>query len=87
VNTATPSRKPVSQPARQHQQGGVDDRVAVQHPGQIAEVGLVQLAGDLRQGHVDDEQVQAGHDHPGADDQQDLTRLDGPAGPGRRLLA
>jgi hypothetical protein len=76
VKMATPSRKPVvlvSQPARENEQGRVDDRVAVQHPGQRAETGLTQVYRDLRQRDVHDEQVQAGHDHAGADDDQDLS--------------
>jgi len=73
----------VGQPAEEHEQRRVDDRVAVQDPGQRAQAGLVQVPGDLRQGHVDDEQVEAGHHHAGTHDQQDLA---GPQRPGRGTI-
>ena len=56
VNTATPSRKPllapvpVGQPAHQHEQRGVDDRVAVEHPGQVAQAAAAQVPRDRRAG-------------------------------------
>ena len=76
VKTATPNRKPWSRRCRsairpkKHEQGGVDDGVAVEDPGQVGHVGGPEVPGDVRQGHVHDEQVQAGQDDPGAHDGQ-----------------
>ena len=61
---------PVGQPAEEHQQRRVHDRVAVQHPGQLAQAGVAEVVGDLGQRHVHDEQVQAGQDHSRAHDGQ-----------------
>ena len=62
----------VGHPPEEDQQRGVDDGVAVEHPGQLAQVGRLEVSGDLGQRHVDDEQVEAGEDHPGAHDDQHL---------------
>ena len=62
----------VGQPPEEHQQGRVDDGVAVEHPGQLAQVRGLEVPGDLGQRHVDDEQVEAGEHHAGADDDQHL---------------
>ncbi len=64
----------VREPPEEHQQRRVDDGVPVEHPGQSAQVGRAEIAGDLRQGDVDDEQVEAGEDDAGAHDQQHLAR-------------
>jgi hypothetical protein len=58
------------QAAEQHQHRGIDDGVGVEHPGQIPQAALVQVARDVRQGHIDDEQVEAGQDDPGTHDHQ-----------------
>ena len=62
----------LGQPPEQHQEGGVDDRVAVQHPREVAEVPgpEVEVVPDLGQRDVDDEQVEAGEHHAGAHDRQ-----------------
>ena len=78
VKTATPEEEAavaavtVGQATEEDEQRGVDDGVPVEHPGQLAEVRGPEVPGDLGQGHVDDEQVEAGQDHPGADDDQHL---------------
>jgi hypothetical protein len=56
--------------AEEHQQRGVDDGVGVEHPGEVSQASLVQVPRDIGQGHVDDEQVEAGQDDPGAHDDQ-----------------
>jgi len=61
----------VGQPAEQHEQGGVHDRVRVQHPRQVPEAVGAEVPGHLRQRDVDDEQVEAGQHHAGADDHED----------------
>ncbi len=62
------------QAAEDDQQRRVHDRVAVEHPRELAEVALVEVAADVRQRDVDDEQVDAGEDDAGADDHEDLCR-------------
>ena len=87
VKMATPEQEavlapvPVGQPAHQDEQRGVDDRVAVEHPGQVAQAAAAQVPRDGGQGHVDDEQVQAGQHDAGADDDQDLARPAARPGP------
>ena len=56
----------VGEAPEEHQQRRVDDGVPVEHPRQLAQVRGVEVPGDLGQGHVDDEQVEAGQHHPGA---------------------
>ena len=60
----------LGQPPEQHEQRREGDRVAIEHPRQARE-RRVEVARHLRQGDVDDEEVEAGEDHPGAHDQQD----------------
>lgn len=48
--------------------------VPVEDPRQLAEVGGPEVPGDAGQGHVDDEEIQAGQYDPGADDDQHLAR-------------
>ena len=54
---------PVGPPARGHQHRREHDRVGVEHPGQRTQAGARVLLGDGREGQVDDEQVQARHEH------------------------
>ncbi len=78
----------VGEAPEEHQQRRVDDGVPVQHPGQLAQVRCLEVPGDLGQGHVDDEQVEAGQHHAGAGDDEHLAGgcvapvLGGPRGPG-----
>ena len=67
----------VGQPAEQHEQRRVDDRVAVQDPGQAAEAVGAEVPGHLWERDVDDEQVEAGQHHAGADDHEDQVGGDG----------
>ena len=62
----------VGEASEEDQQRRVDDRVPVEDPGQLAQVRGPQVPGDLRQGHVDDEEVEAGQDHSGASDDEHL---------------
>jgi hypothetical protein len=61
----------LGQPSEQHEQGGVDDRVGVEHPGQAGQIADPQFPRHVGQCHVDDEEVQAGQHDPGADDHED----------------
>ena len=63
----------VGEASEEDQQRGVDDGVPVEHPGQLAQVRGLEVPGDLGQGHVDDEEVEAGQDHSGAGDDEHLT--------------
>ena len=49
-----------------HEQRGEDDRVGVQDPGQRRQRGAGEVPLDLREGDVDDEQVEARHEDPDA---------------------
>jgi len=63
-------------PAEQDEQRRVDDRVRVQHPGQICH-GVpadVEIARHLRQRDVDDEQIEAREHDARADDHQHQLR-------------
>ena len=62
----------VGEPAEQHQQRGVHDRVRVEDPRHVSEpVGAdVEVHCHLRQRDVDDEQVEAREHDAGADDHQ-----------------
>ncbi len=62
----------VGEAAEEDQQRRVDDGVAVEDPRQLAQVRGVEIPGDLGQGHVDDEEVEAGQDHAGAHDHEHL---------------
>ena len=64
----------VGEASEEDQQRGVDDGVPVEDPGQLAQVRGPEVPGDLRQGHVDDEEVEAGQDHSGASDDEHLAR-------------
>ncbi len=78
VNSATPSRKltvaaiALGEPAEEHQQRGIDDRIAVQDPRQILEIGAAEIARDVGQRDIDDEQVEIGETDADADDRQHL---------------
>ena len=77
----------VGEASEEDQQRGVDDGVPIEHPGQLAQVRGLQISGDLRQGHVDDEEVEAGQDHSGASDDEHLTgSCLGPGGGGSGAL-
>ena len=62
----------VGQPPGRHEQGREDDRVAVQHPGELGEARAGEVRLDRRKGDVDDEEVEVGEKGPGGDDQQYL---------------
>ena len=53
---------PVGDPPGGDEQGGEDDRVAVQDPGEARQRGVVEGAREVGEGDVDDEQVEAGHE-------------------------
>src|SRR5579863_3891792 len=54
---------PVGPPPRRYQHRREHDRVGVEHPGQRAQAGGRVLPADVGERQVDDEQVQAGHEH------------------------
>ena len=60
----------VGQPSEEHEQGGVDDGVAVEHPGEVAESVGCAGHGDVGKRDIDDEQVEAGQHDAGADDRE-----------------
>ena len=75
---------PVGPPPGGHEHRGEDDRVAVEHPGQRAQAGARVLAADVGERQVDDEQVQAGHEHGQGQHAHDRGH---PAGAGARRRA
>ena len=68
------SREAFGQPATKYQQRRVNDGIAVQNPGQIPQIRVIKLLRDVRQRHIDDEQVEIGQHDAGANDGQDLAR-------------
>ena len=58
-----PPPDPVGPPAGRHQDRGEHDRVGVEHPGQRAQAGARVIPAVVGERQVDDEQVQAGHEH------------------------
>ena len=78
---------PVGPPARRDQHRREHDRVRVEHPGQRAQAGARVLPADVGERQVDDEQVQAGHEHrqgQHAHDRGHLTGAGAAAGAGGR---
>ncbi len=65
------ARVALGEPAEEDEQRGVDDRVGVQHPGEVAEPVGAEVLRHVRERDVDDEEVEAGEDDPGADDDHD----------------
>ncbi len=59
-----PPADPVGPAPCRHERRGEDHRVGVEHPRQRREAGLGVVLGDRRERQVDDEQVEAGHEHP-----------------------
>ncbi len=66
---------PVGDPPGGDEQRREDDRVGVQHPGEAGEGGAVELGGHVREGDVDDEEIEAGHEEADRGDQEDLPAL------------
>jgi len=51
--------RPVREPPHRDQQRGVHDGVGVEYPAQLGELGAGEVAADLVEGDVDDEEVDA----------------------------
>ena len=62
----------VRQPPEKDEQRGVDDGISVEDPGHLAQVGYVEVTGDLGQRHIDNEKVEAGEDYARTDDDKHL---------------
>jgi hypothetical protein len=54
------------------EEGRKDDCVGVEHPGEGPQAGAREVRADLREGDVDDEQVEPRHEHAGDDHAQHL---------------
>ena len=74
---------PVGPPASGNQHRREDDRVRVEHPGQRAQAGARVLPADVGEREIDDEQIQAGHEHRQGQDAHDRGHLAAAAVPGR----
>ena len=78
TNSARPPRKPRRRPVRsaqapgRHEQRREDDRVGVQHPGQLADARAAEVGPDVRERDVDDEEVEARHERGDGDQGEDL---------------
>ena len=71
--------EPLGEASEEDQQRGIGDGVGVQHPGHVLQRHAAQAARHVREGHVDDEQIEVREADRDADDRQHPVRAGRPA--------